>query len=817
MMLASVGGFAQRAARYNIDGCVRDSLSGNTLGYATITLSDSVGTIRSAVAAGPDGRFSIASKVAGHNTLGVTLVDYTPKSIALNLTEGRLKIGDILLSASPTDIDAVNVVATVPLVEVDDEKLTYNLEQDPETATSQLIDIIRKIPQLSIDGEGNVLLNGQSNYKMLVNNRNSSSMSRNFKDIIESMPASAIKRIEVITNPSTKYEAEGAGGIINIITNRGASIKGYNGNVGLNGSTDASAGGDLYFATQAGKVSTSVSLYGSYSSTLHRSSNDYKQAIFGDDSTRYTLGHTSSRSRGAFVGANVSVSYDIDTLNLLTFELGGSYYRNRGFTDGRSLKYTADNDLSIFDTTQIYTTSYNTSYNSGGTQGSVNYQHTFGKEDHTLTLSYDFDYAPGTSSVDNRYNAVYNFDGYRTSTDQTDRSFSNTAQIDYYNPLSDIHKIECGIKYTYRISNTEADKQRRYDSTVLWTPDPYTPNSDMRYVQNILGVYAGYSVRLKKFSGKIGGRFEEAWSDVRTVVPDGSTVRFRPSFPNVIPYMSINYRPTDVHSLSLSYTQRLHRPSIFLMNPFRNESEDFVSYGNPDLKVVLHHNFGLGYRLMTSAWTFSLRGDASFSGNAISAYSFVGDDGRINNTCGNVVNRQRYGVNTSLTYRYKTRFYVSLSFNGSYTILNARKITLSDGTKIKLHNEGFEYGISGNINVELWKDASLYCNVYGFQNGISLTDSPASKLTVYYGFGLRQQLLNRKLSLSLRISNPFNPWVDYDYTSQTVEYRMNSRYRNRNSAISFSVGYRFGRNNVDMKQANRTISSDDISDGKTSR
>ena len=178
---------------YTISGTVREAGSESPVGYPTCAVKDSTGRVLNAVAAGPDGEFYVGMQRAGSYTLHVTRVGYEPKDMTVTLAgEAKVKMGDILLTASEQTLDEVEVVGYVPLIEVDDEKLSYNLEQDPETPTSRLIDIIRKIPQLSVDSDGNVLLNGQSDYKILLNGRNSSSMNRNFKDMIESLPASAI-------------------------------------------------------------------------------------------------------------------------------------------------------------------------------------------------------------------------------------------------------------------------------------------------------------------------------------------------------------------------------------------------------------------------------------------------------------------------------------------------------------------------------------------------------------------------------------------------------------------------------------------------
>ena len=170
-------------------------------------------------------------KRQGDYQLCITMVGYTPYKQAVEVPASGKALGKIAITQG-VEVGDVVIEVQKPLVMADAEKTTYSVEDDPQASTSTLDEIIRKVPQLSLDGDGNVLLNGQSNYKILLNGRNSATMSNNFKDVIQSMPASQISRIEVITNPSTKYEAEGVGGIINLITQRKKQFHGYNGSVG---------------------------------------------------------------------------------------------------------------------------------------------------------------------------------------------------------------------------------------------------------------------------------------------------------------------------------------------------------------------------------------------------------------------------------------------------------------------------------------------------------------------------------------------------------------------------------------------------------
>lgn len=802
LALLPIAGFAQNRQSYSADGTVRDAKTNNPIGYPTVSLTDTLGAIRNAVAAGPDGKFVISYKTKGTFLLRVSMLGYRPDTLRIILDNDKLHLGNILLTAD--EMKEVTVTATVPLVQVDDEKLTYNLEQDPETPTSQLADIIRKIPQLSIDADGNVLLNGQSNYKILLNGRNSAQMSRNFKEIIESMPASAIKNIEVITNPSMKYESEGAGGIINIITNRGATINGYNGNVGasLHVSENMNYSGNGYLAFQRGKVSTSITgtIFGI--SALRDNISKLGGEIFASDSMHYVSNSSSTAYGGVYSNLNVNVSYEIDTLDLLTFELGGNLTKWRMKSHSNAMYKSV-----AMDTTRYYD-QYTKSVNPNqGLNGSVNFQHTFNRDRHTLTLSFDFDYNPEHSTSNEWYDNTIGFVGYRADSYSKSSQYENTVQIDYVNPITKKHNIEAGVRYSFRRSNSESYKNRLLDGVTDWTADPYSPKTNIDYDRHILGIYAGYSLTLKRFSARAGARYEESWNDISILNGDGTTSAYTPRFPSLVPYASLNYRPNDMHTLSLSYTQRVHRPNIYNMNPFVERTEMTASYGNPHLKTAIHHSIAASYGLNTSHWNASLRANAQFSGNTISNYTTASASGIITTTYGNIVDNQNYSTSIYAGYRLGTKFNISLNAEISYEVF--------DAPKISQHTEGWEYSLSSYMNVELWKDAQLFAN-YGFYKGGVGLGFRSSKSTSYYGFGLTQRLINKKLTLSLNANNPFPWWHSYEFKAETPDYKGSGYSRYAIGSVSFSISYRFGKHDVYVKSTERSITSDDIETSKSS-
>lgn len=788
----STSAMAQNTTSYTLEGRVVEASTDNSIGYATVALLRADSTVVTAAAADAVGDFKLSTKEAGTYTLQISSVGYTTLNRSVEIVEERTKLGKVALEQG-VDIKEVVVAVQKPLIVADDEKLAYSVEDDPDAATSQLVDIMRKVPQLSVDAEGNVLLNGQSDYKVLVNGRSSSMMSKNFKTVIESMPAGSVKKIEVITNPSTKYEAEGVGGIINIITNRKVA-GGYNGNVNLSGSNHYFLNGNAYFAAQAGKFSISASAYvqGMKSRLTHRG--EGFREVFDDPTMHLMTSSTGMTYKGRYLGAYFNASYEIDTMNLITLEGGYHNGTNKSIADSKTEVFSIGNERVV-----AYDNIWTSGYNYDDYWASVNYQHRFNREEHTLTLSYEMDLSP--DKEDQLYDVLNTFN-YPTSARRNlgdNGSFDNTVQIDYFNPINKMHSIEAGSKYIYRRYTNESQTLLRDEATGEFAIAPDYPRSDMNYTQNILALYAGYHVKGKKLSGRIGARMEQAWSDV-VVRTEKEDIAYDPSLFNVIPYASANYRPNDANTLSLSYTQRLSRPNLWNMNPYRNESPMSVSYGNPDLDATIAHSVALSWRRFSSSWNVSLGTTGSFSNNALSSYTFV-EDGVTHSTYGNIAKRQVYGLNGTIGYRSGVKFNVQLSGQGGYNVIKAPTLNLA--------NDGFTYNVSLYASAALWKDATIYCNGYAYRFGVDLENS--YKQTYFsYGLGLRQQLFKKRLTLSFTASNPFTSKMKLTSVTETNSYRSENTSWQTPRQFSFSIGYRFGKTQVNVKSTNRSIQNDDM-------
>ena len=776
--------YGSAAAQNTVSGRVIDSEK-HAVAYATVALlQDSIPT--SAAATGLDGAFRLLPKENGRYTLSITSVGYAAHEQELTLEGEAVDLGEITLKEG-VEVEAVVLTVQKPIVTTDAEKLAYSVEDDPEAQSSTLEEIIRKVPQLSIDAEGNVLMNGQSDYKILVNGHPSNALSRNFSEAIKSMPANSIKRIEVITNPSMKYDAEGTGGVLNIITAK-ARFDGYNGS--LNTSLDAggavpwTTNNSANFAIQSGKLTLSTALYYSYGDGTDKLKNG-NQSILENLTDKASYQYLQSETRYGYgfraLYANLQASYQIDSLNLLTAEFSThdgwsktrqkSRYDYLGFDQPTLLAYddlaTARPDWRGYD-------------------AALNYQRTIGREGHTLTLSENLSILPFSGSpIEEQITSIVGDPGYRSLTQNTrSRQLQNIVQVDYNNPLNAHHAIEAGLKHSFESSEQQA--LNRYDES-------HATFGNSELSKHILGIYGGYAYTTTKFSTRIGARMEGAWYDLDSKNND-TTEKYKSQLINLIPYLSVTYLPKMGQMWALSYTQRLRRPGVEAMSPYVNESLTSRRYGNPDLETGVSHSFNLRYSLMTNRWTLSLGATTNFASNLASAYTFMDNEGILNSTYANNGHMEFYLADLSLAYRHSAAFTLSLSGRGGW----GRYRLPNQG----IETEGWCYTQSLNAMIGLWKGARLTLSEYLMLPEPSM-EQEWTRPIVMTGIRLGQKFLKEKMECSVSVENPLSEQITYRLESVTPSVIQRHRISNSSRTVRFALSWRFGKQGIAVKQTNR--------------
>lgn len=782
--------------KFLLRGQVVDAANDSPVSFATTALlRDS--TAVAAVAADAQGRFELSAEAAGDYRLQITMVGYNPETQPVTLRTAATDAGTIRLRQG-VDIDQVTVTIQKPLVTADAEKTTYSVEDDPQAASSTLEEILRKVPQLTIDAEGNVKLNGQSDFKVLVNGR-SSAMFKNFKDVIRSMPASQIKKIEVITEPSMKYDAEGAGGIINIITAR-KEFDGYNGSLNYNTGLDTRQQyGGASLSVQKGKFAASVQAFFFQMNRRNRPyTSESRRENFASEQQRYHTSESTGYGKGHNEYVTLNLSYQPDTLNLVTLE--GSLWTG-------AWKNSSDTRIRMSDAAETPTVAYDThdydNYPYTGFQVGANYERLFRKPEHTLTVSDMVEIDPDKGYNLVTYDGMLNYPSSQLYKRHTSRSFTNTFQLDYYNPLAEHHYVEAGSKYIYRI-NKGYQNEIPWIDPVGFDPTNMTKYDDLRQRQQIFSLYFGYGLKFSKVSARAGVRMERTWNHADADNSREGIYDYGNRLLNFIPYLSFTYKPRDGHNLSLSYTERLRRPSISMLSTYLDDSDPYnTSQGNPDLEASTTHTLSLKYNYFSPKWsgTFTLSGHLSNDG--ISSWTSVDDQGVSHTTYSNNVRERTASARLSVNYSPSEKFSFALNGRGGYSHYRLPQEEIS--------TEELTFDQNLNMNIALWKAATVSLGE-GYNSGSANLGRKSGDYFYSYAT-LSQKFFDKKLQISVSCYNPFTKYQTYSSTAQTPTYRSQSRSRNHSRQFSIGAYWRFGKQNVQVRKTRKSISNDDMMDG----
>jgi len=783
-------GDIQLKGRVLIEGTTED------IPYVTLTVEDDSNQVITRQVSDDAGRFNIAMKQAGTYKLRLSAVGYSADPYEVIIDEGETlkNLGDISMKEG-VELKEVSITVQKPLIRSDPDKLIYSVESDPDSKSNTVLEIIRKVPLLSVDAEDNVTLNGQSNYKVLVNGKSSSLMSNNFKEVIKSMPANSIKDIEVITNPSSKYEAEGVGGIINIITNK-SKTNGYTGSAGLNADSRGGFGANAYISANIDKFSFSTNIY----------NNQFKQPVSESTSQRENLvsdeyHFSDSKGKTKYSGSgnslNFEAGYEIDTLNLISASAWGYFgnytFDNNNRTDDRNIENTP---------VRSYRNLMSGKNGYGYISGNVDYQRSYAKKDKTLTASYKLDYNPQNTNNENAIDGELNYPSYRQKSDNESSGQTHTFQLDYFDPLTAKHQMETGVKGIYRRNFSETDISVYNPDANKWENDLSRLN-DLDYDQYILGIYAGYLFKHNKISAKGGLRGEYTWND--GVFKSQIDTKFNNTFFNIIPYINFTYALKPTQTVKASYTQRLYRPGIWSLNPYVNDLDPMnISYGNPKLDAEVSHSFSASYGQFSPKFNINIDLNSSITNNAVESYSFITPEGVRHSTYDNIGSNQRHGANLYLSYRPTAKLNFYGNGRGNYVILDSNN-------SIELHNEGLMYGGSVGARWTLWKGGSVSVNAGGASPWVMLQGKSSGYS--YTSLGVTQKLLKDKLDISLYASDPFSRKIYYRSDYEDATYTMHSENFRWGQSARISVVYRFGKMNTQVKKARRGISNDDQRSG----
>ncbi len=737
-----------------------------------------------------DGQFSQEVKGKGNFDIVFSSVgkEDLKKSVTLE-NSGDLDLGTLYMKENATMLKGVEVIAQKPLVKMDVDKMSYNVAEDEDSKSNTVLDMLRKVPMVTVDGQDNISVNGSSSFKVYVDGMPNAMFSSNPSMVFKSMPATAVKNIEVLTNPGAKYDAEGATGVLNIVMNKmdpqaAQSMNGYNGTIRLNGG-NRQLGAGAFLSGQQGKLSYSTNVMTSYV-TPGNTTTETRQI---QDNGASQIQTTENDVKVPVTMGSLTLGYQIDDKSVLNLTAQVNTLTMKSKGTALTLMGGYGNDFSFGGTTDMKNSRASFS-------GSLDYQHFFNKE-HTqsLALTYQLDYSPATTEMTYNFGTTSEFiDLTNRYSNNEDKTTNHIFQVDYTMPLGTGQTLSFGSKLQFHDATSDAK---------YYLKDVYDPSSssEYEYKNTILAGYGEYATNFNKIGFKAGLRYEHTWQDVAYRLGNGEN--FKKDYGCLVPTTSLQYNLGMGSNLGLTYNMRISRPGITYLNPYIDKTDPIaLTYGNPELDVEKNHNISLVYNMFTAKLMINLNLHHNFVDNAISQYSFYDTNNLLNNTYGNVVKRHQTGLSGYVNYLLAkdTRIF----FNGglNYTDLRSDALTQSNNGWTANAMVGLQQTLPLDIKLSLFAITSTKSyTLQGWTGGFNLLSTSLSK-------SLLKDKLNLSVSGSLGLNKNGN--INIDSESRGKNFTSYTIAKVPISGVTFTVSYTFGNSKMRANQHVNRVQDDFI-------
>ncbi len=782
-----------------ISGVVFDSLTNQPLEFANVVLREALEHKEmDGVFSDSKGTFRFKELKNAKYEIAISFIGYQSKIIGVykinkDFTEHNL--GKILLSPETKILDEVTVTGQKELVENKIDRIVYNAERDVTTRGGNAADVLRRTPLLTVDMDGNVSLQGSSNVTVFINGKPSSIMASSVKDALKMIPADVIQKVEVITQPGAKYDAEGTAGIINIVT-KSKKIQ------GVSGGFNASAGTRSNFlgsnvSIRMGKIGFTGNLGGHVWRGNGRTENTRENIFLGDTLYLYQSGRSSNLGGGMF--AQGAIDYDVTEKDNLSFSVRipvGLFSNSMDMTTksgfiGSELPFSFRRE------------SDNLNRNLGADL-TLDYKHTFSKEsDKEFSASAQY-------SLNNRVSRyladqfdINNILNFRENGPNLSVNKELIFAADYLHPIKKDFNFEIGAKSILR--NVTSDIF--YDTLNLESNEfqrDLRRDNFFEYIQNVGAGYAQLTFPIfKNLSGRTGVRYEHTF--INGLVEDGND--FKNDYGTFVPNVLISYKISSATSIKGSYTRRIQRPGMFFLNPYVNFNDPTnISYGNPELLPELTESFEIsgGYSKNYNSLNVNLYHKTT--NDQIDNYRFVDTLGITNATYNNLATGYVTGLSVNGGIMKLGKIIINSTMNLFYQKIESERFT---GVK----NDAINFNMNGFANFNITPTWSI--TLFGFYQAPKLTTQGRQATWFVYNIGARKELWKKKGAISFGLDNPFHRWMQINSRFESPEFSFVSDNKVEGWGIRAGVEYRFGKMEFGAPQKKKRKNSlnDDLKQG----
>ena len=775
-----------------------DSLSSNPIEYATITLFQQ-GDKRpiNGATTNNSGHFVITEVNEGTYKILVESIGYKSYSfdhLIVGKKGSALDLKTITLSKKQQVLESVTVTAPHDLIENKIDKMVYNAEKDLTSQGGVATDILKKIPQVSVDVDGNVELAGSNSIRFLINGKPSTAFGSSITDVLQSIPASQIKSIEVITNPGAKYDAEGLGGIINIILKQ-TTAKGVNGNLSLTAGTRIE-NGSFNFNARNGNfginafVSGNVRLLANTPMTSDRYSTD---TLAKTNVLLHQDGSTEFKRHGIQSGLGFDWTYKKN--NIFSGSISYSNFGNsgNGLINQNQITTGPGGSGNIID--EISSVNHSNNHFLFYTfDGSLNYKRKFAKEDQELEISANSSF--GTNHVyGESYQMMQPQDSlfFGTNSDNPGKEHETQVSVDYTQPLKKDVNLGVGGKMTIRnitststiLSYQPGLKDYLYDSAL---------SNYLTYDEKVYAAYAEMNFPVSTlFNAKIGGRYER--TEINSFFSNAQQQAAVPGYNTFIPSIFLSKKLGHGQMIKLSFSKRIERPDYRDLNPFVNTSDPKnITAGNPYLKPEIGERIEFGYsRDYDKIGSFMITAFYRVNHDDIQPYIVyypsltVGDSTYYNVS---VSTNQNIGVEKNLGISLFANLHVTQRLDVRTNVFCFERHTINK-IDTGYNSNSFNYRLNINLSYQFKHDFAAEF----FGNFNSPRHEAQGKYPSFtsYSFALRKQIWNKKGSIALTATNPFGEYVNQETSVFGPNFVTNSLRKVPFRSIGINFTWKFGK------------------------
>jgi outer membrane receptor protein involved in Fe transport len=788
-----------------IKGTIIDGTDGKTpIEFATVALQNkTTNKVIDGATTDAKGEFVISNVAEGAYKIVISFVGFSDKTLEnITVTSGKvLDLGVIKLTSSNKTLDEVTVTSQKSLIEEKVDRTIYNADRDLSAKGGDAADVLRKVPLLSVDLEGNVSIRGSSNIKVLINNKPSTIMASSVADALKQIPADMIKTVEVITSPSAKYDAEGATGIINIITKKN-DLQGYFLNVDL-GTGNRSSMLGLQGSLRQGKFGATLGGHGR--AMYNKATTDMTQSTTLKGITTTTAQFADAFDNPLHGRYNLGLDYDIDKNQSLS---GGVRFGVRNMTRRQDQLTTIVPDISKSD--KLLQNRYiDTKDLSNSVDVNVDYIHIY-KPQQELSISTQY----SRNDLTNNF-----FSDNLSAAGVKQSSFKNinlnlnqegTFQIDYQTPLSTNQMVEFGGKGIYRQVNSNFDYLVSPTPNADYIADPKRTKGLLDYTQKIGGLYTAYTFSTKKkYNLKAGLRYE--YTDINAIDEKNKAFNIQP-YGILVPSINVSKSLKEGTTLKFGYSRRIQRPGLQQLNPnFNNSNPQSISVGNPSLTPEFTNNLELAVstRFKQTFINISLFGNQTDNG-IMQIRSIYDSTGAIITRYENIGKQKNLGLNFFGNVYLTPKWTVNGGFDVVYNMLEGL-VTNEKGLSTQASNSGFSGG--GRLMSTLTLKDGWAIQGFGGMHGARVQLQGTSGGFAMYSVGFRKDFKNKKGSIGLAGENFLQKAVVVRSTLKSDYLSQNSVMNLYNSGVRINLAYKFGKMGFEQKKKTRSVKNDDLKDG----